>query len=476
MNAGSYLKSFKLPKRHIAVLYVDDHPETLHVFKTLFRRSFTIHTAQNIAEAQQMLQEQLIHVIVCDQRLEDVLTGLDFLEQVQEQYPYITRILLTGEMEMNIAIEAINRGEVFRYLEKPWDEQTMLNTLNLGYEHYVEKHNKDTQLHQYATLFDDASDPIIMLDSNLTILQANNAMQQILGVDKEEIINTSLGDYGKLSISKAKLIKQLTTVDTLKDIEINIKGEEGVRNCLISFTLFEVNNNRLFNAILKDLSKQKEMQRAILNAIINTQEEERERLASDLHDSIGQKISAVKFYINALKSVLPLDDQAVDLFKKSEDTIDSTATELRDICYELKPRSIERYGLIKATEELLDKLSINQVLDISFDYSDELPSLPTNTSIALFRIIQEFINNTLRHAKASQIDILFDQDDDGQNMILKMRDNGIGFDLEKLEDKRGLGLHNVQSRVEALQGQFDIKTALDEGMIFSILIPLKGSN
>src|SRR5215216_3205347 len=103
----------------VGVLYVDDEINNLNSFKAAFRRSFNIYTAQSAAEGWQVLQSYEIGVIITDQRM-PVTTGIEFLESVSPLYPDTIRILLTGFSDINAVMEAINRGQVYKYLVKPW--------------------------------------------------------------------------------------------------------------------------------------------------------------------------------------------------------------------------------------------------------------------------------------------------------------------------------------------------------------------
>ena len=119
----------------INVLYIDDEPHNLLSFKASFRRDFNIFTAESAEEGRAMLKQNEIHVILSDQRMPK-MTGIEFFESILEMYPNPIRILITGYTDINAVIDAINRGQVYKYLTKPWSEIDIKNSVDKAYEVY----------------------------------------------------------------------------------------------------------------------------------------------------------------------------------------------------------------------------------------------------------------------------------------------------------------------------------------------------
>jgi response regulator RpfG family c-di-GMP phosphodiesterase len=122
-------------KALINILYVDDEVNNLHSFKAAFRRDFNVFTAESAAEGRKILDTEVIEVIVTDQRMPG-MTGVEFLESIIPVYPDPIRILLTGYTDIQAVIDAINKGQVYHYLTKPWEEQQLRNIINKAYEVY----------------------------------------------------------------------------------------------------------------------------------------------------------------------------------------------------------------------------------------------------------------------------------------------------------------------------------------------------
>ncbi|PST83544.1 two-component system response regulator [Pedobacter yulinensis] len=127
----------------ISVLYVDDEVHNLNSFRASFRRIFRVHTAESAAEGRKILEQHPVQVIITDQRMPH-MTGIEFLAWIIPDFPDPIRILLTGYADINAVIDAINLGQVYKYLQKPWTEDDLRITIEKAHELYMlRKENKD---------------------------------------------------------------------------------------------------------------------------------------------------------------------------------------------------------------------------------------------------------------------------------------------------------------------------------------------
>lgn len=124
--------------KKISVLYVDDEENNLFSFKAVFRVKYQVYTAISGDEALKILGEKPIEIIITDQRMPN-MTGVEFLEKVIELYPDPMRLLLTGYADMNAVVDAVNKGKIFHYLSKPWNEEELDITINRAYDAYLQK-------------------------------------------------------------------------------------------------------------------------------------------------------------------------------------------------------------------------------------------------------------------------------------------------------------------------------------------------
>lgn len=122
--------------QYFNILYVDDEVHNLNSFKAVFRRTFKVFTAESASAARKLLDENEIHLIITDQRM-PATTGTEFLESIMKDHPNPVRILLTGYADINAVVDAINKGKVFKYIQKPWDEEQLKQTITEGLELYL---------------------------------------------------------------------------------------------------------------------------------------------------------------------------------------------------------------------------------------------------------------------------------------------------------------------------------------------------
>ena len=129
--------------QHIHILYIDDEVHNLNAFKASFRRLYSVFTAASAEEAEKLLQEHEFHIIISDQRMPK-MTGIEFFESILERYPEPIRMLLTGYADINAVVDAINKGQVYKYFSKPWNEEELKHNIDKAFEVYsLRKENKE---------------------------------------------------------------------------------------------------------------------------------------------------------------------------------------------------------------------------------------------------------------------------------------------------------------------------------------------
>ncbi|GAA0550901.1 sensor histidine kinase [Chitinophaga japonensis] len=208
------------------------------------------------------------------------------------------------------------------------------------------------------------------------------------------------------------------------------------------------------------------LQRERITAEITILENERKRIATDLHDSAGPLLSTVKLILNSIDVQSEHDKKIIE---KSSRYIDETITNLRQISHNLLPNALERKGLVEATREFIQQVSEQQSLAIELRCNGDIRVQPEK-AIHIFRIIQEIIQNTLKHARASQLRISLSQDD-GQ-LLLLVRENGAGFDVKKAKTtSAGLGMKSLEIRTDIMHGSLAIESAPGQGTQYFIKIP-----
>jgi len=218
--------------------------------------------------------------------------------------------------------------------------------------------------------------------------------------------------------------------------------------------------------IARDLERQKletDHQKKMLQAIIENQEAERKRVAHDLHDEVGALLTASKLYFNQL-SPGRAEEQLVVISGKVNLLFDEMMTSIRRISHDLRPIVLENFGLLEAIEDVQQKVGAS---GIAVDFTHQLTfSIHRDGEVMLYRIIQELISNTLKHARASRIAIHMEEFSDRMELVYS--DDGIGF--QSLGAHQGLGLKSIESRLSLLEGNLQRKQTA-KGVHLVIQIP-----
>lgn len=220
----------------------------------------------------------------------------------------------------------------------------------------------------------------------------------------------------------------------------------------------------------KELEKKEmelEYQKEIIHATILTQEKERKRIAQDLHDEISSKLNVILLNSNFLNDGELTQDEYKNVNNRIIKVTKTTIGTARKIAHDLLPPILGKFGLQSAIDELVDEYNLSKTVKIDSNIYYPEKRLSSTQELHVFRIIQELINNSIKHGQAENIDINFNEKD--QELNLNYRDDGIGFSTEVFEEKKGLGMKNIESRVELLNGDLLIKSAVNEGIEVSII-------
>lgn len=203
-------------------------------------------------------------------------------------------------------------------------------------------------------------------------------------------------------------------------------------------------------------------------AIIKAEEKERTRIAKDLHDGLGQLLSTAKLNVASLEESVLSEDKY--LINNAGELIDNAVTEVRNISHNLMPLALTRLGLISAVEELTSKMNASGLLNVHFKSEGIKVRLNSSVEIAVYRVIQEILNNTIKHSQAKEVYVLLKKSNN--RLHLEISDNGIGFDTQEIEKSKGIGWKSIFSRVEMLNGSIDVSSNKYKGTNLTVSIPL----
>lgn len=264
-----------------------------------------------------------------------------------------------------------------------------------------------------------------------------------------------------------------------KDLQLRKRTNE--RNLLTSIAvtiavlvlmLFVITRQRLMKdriIRIKEIERLKEEKLALAaKSLVEGQEEERKRVASELHDGLGILLSTVKLQFTSIKEALPAKSE---LLNRASELLERASGDVRRISHNLMPGNLVRFGLFDALEDLFESLRDGKLIHAELHVKGSEKRLPENHEIMIYRMAQELVNNTLKHARASNISLLINNMPD--EVILHYADDGAGFDPEDIGDGGSLGLRSIRSRVDFLNGDLQIESSPGKGAAFFIHIPLE---
>ena len=250
---------------------------------------------------------------------------------------------------------------------------------------------------------------------------------------------------------------------TIADQQLVIEKERSKTNVIILISIIAVMAGMalyLYYRYRQRARFEKEMQHQYelrMKAIVTTQEDTQQKIAKDIHDSVGQTLAAAKL---AVETGLNKRSDSVEFIKTSS-LIDTACHKIRKISHQLLPHSLRVDGLLPAIDELMDDSFRHTKIEYEFNHHHIPGRLDEQVEINLYRIIQELISNILKHADAHKVSLQFVKNEN--ELILWMEDNGQGFD--QATKKTGIGLINIKSRLELIKGKLNIETEPGNGTI-----------
>ena len=218
----------------------------------------------------------------------------------------------------------------------------------------------------------------------------------------------------------------------------------------------------LFYSLKKAELDRVRTERRVLNAIINTEENEKKRFAKDLHDGLGPLLSTVKMSLSALSEKIK-DKTGITILNNTQHLVNESINTIKDISNNLSPHVLLNFGLSSALSAFTSKINQTKAISIDFKSNMENQRLENDKEVVIYRATCELINNTIRHSGASKIEIELNKHD--KFITLQFYDNGRGFDTSILqsEESRGMGLSNIETRVRSIEGVFILESSPGKG-------------
>ncbi len=387
------------------------------------------------------------------------LSDNKLIEAQQSAAAYLSHILKTGAeydiclayiknasidlklRRLSDANAAIERG--MGYAQKSNSFQLYKNLYSLKKEYYAQTGDYKNA-YQAAQLFQQYNDSVFSEKRN----NALNELETKYQTAKKE---TQIAQQQvKIKQAKTRLIVSIILLVVL------------LAGAVMVYFFFRQRQVLLQNKIVT-IEQQKKLE--LTQAIMDGEEQERMRLAKELHDGIGGLMSMIKLqFTNFKKSRTEIQNDHE--YNAALDLLNTASQDIRKISHALMPSALERLGLVEALEQFCGQAEKSGNLQIDFQHYGLEERLPAKMELLAYRIVQELLNNVLKYASAKEVLVQVSKHE--QQLSLVVEDDGKGFDVETIKNREGIGLHSMQKRIELMGGKMDIDSAVGKGTSINI--------
>ncbi|MFT4024588.1 MAG: histidine kinase, partial [Flavihumibacter sp.] len=345
--------------------------------------------------------------------------------------------------EISQRIAAYGRGHFDRPLRLSGEDEDF-DAIKAGINMLGEELREMMISRDYSnSIFHAVSDMVFLLNGRGTIVEINQSVSEQLLIPASQLVGRSI-NYLSQKTNRSLLAvirRQLLQPYSHTGFEYQLSGNAArPLPVLMSVRYMRQNGARSPKQILvaaRDMSTKIEAENALLRAVIDTQEKERSRLARDLHDSLVQQLSAIRFYLASTQKEAETARRS-KLVARSKKALIEVMDEMRNICFDLMPKTLDEFGLYEAVREACRYNRLPPGVRCQVVPAGGWPRLPAKLEIDLYRIVQEFISNAIRHGEAKRI--RFKMEWTAKDISLLLQDDGRGFDQAGISP--GMGLRN----------------------------------
>lgn len=327
---------------------------------------------------------------------------------------------------------------------------------------------------RFRSLIEKGTDIIVVVNNEGRIAYSSPSIEHYFGITDAENLGKSAFDYihpedlprlvetfmevlsspGKPIFVQARAQSKEAKLIWVEGIVTNLLGVDGVNGVVCNF---------------RDVTERREMEKKIMQASIDAQEREREEIGRELHDNVNQILTTARLYLDCIHET-PAEQESI--IRRSSEIITTAIEEIRKLSRNMTQSYYKEIGLKLSIEDLLENIrQLPEGISVGFDFFlPGEPGLDDKLKMTIFRIVQEQLNNVLKHAAASAVDISIHEE--GAFISLRIADNGRGFDPRK--KREGIGINNIINRAELFNGQVNIESSAGKGCILSVKFQLDG--
>ena len=476
------------------ILVVDDSWLNVDLITELLTdHEYTTVAASSGIEAIEKVKKENFDLVLLDIMMPE-MDGFDVFRQIKllQASNNLPIIFLTARTDSKSLLNGFRLGAV-DYIKKPFSQAELLSRVENHVELKKAKEKIQCELAQrkkveedlknnlqfLEILVDTIPNPIYFKDKSGCYKGCNNTFAKtVFGVQKNEIIGKKVFDFQDIltpELAKLHYEKDMELLKTEKTqhFEEKVKCYNGViRDFVFNKAVYldTQKNVQGLVGVMTDITERKQLQSKILSTIIETEDKERNRFAKDLHDGLGALLSSINIYMNLIEQGKISVDELPVIVDTIKSLLNEAVTSSKEIANNIRPNMLNNFGLVASVNAFCEKLNTLGTIKVLFNSKNFSYKLEQNMEVMLWRIINELINNSLKHSSANRINIKLANSQN--NLKLAYSDNGIGFDVQKALNTQSdsKGLQNIISRVNSINGKVKITSRPGNGVLVKIVV------
>jgi PAS domain S-box-containing protein len=492
------------------LLLIDDDPDVLAALRRRFHKAYNVLVAESGDAGISILKERAIDLIICDQRMPGT-TGVQVLQHALQIQPDAVRILLTGYSDIESLTSCVNDAHIYRYLTKPWDPRELDLIVVRALESYELKRQLDEARLVNARLYQSLERKVadrtqklaealnfnkkVIDNSPLGIMAyrgdgkcvlANPEACAILGAQRKYLLRENFRELPSWNACGAtSLAEKALSSGEILHLQAQMISHQGKAIWLQwIFGNFVNQGEPHLLVMLNDITESKQAEqeiilskqteaglRSLADNLETCREEERIRIAREIHDELGSALTVLKMDLSWLSKQLPGNLSGCrNKTDEMEQHIGDAIKSLRRIINDLRPSILDHLGLLAVIDWQVQEFQQQTGIHCILTLPEEDIDLDEKKSTAVFRIMQAALANINLHAKATQvsIEIITEQD----NLIMKITDNGCGMDFLKMNKLERYGIKGMIERARHFAGEVSLISNPGEGTMLMLQIPL----
>ncbi|HUB61366.1 MAG TPA: PAS domain S-box protein [Puia sp.] len=409
--------------------------------------------------------------------------GLDSYLGLQSYAQKVPIILLTGLTDTKIAPQALVMGAQDYLIKGDFDEKLLGRAIRYSLERIRNLWHLRESEERYRELFNNNPMPMWVFDSETChFLEANSSAVHHYGYTQEEFMSKTLADI-RLNGDLDELREEVELIrgnpdGIQKGIRQHVKKSGEIIYVDIAWHNIRYKNRPAILVLAGDVTERIQLedelneqrisrQKQITEAVILAQEKERTEIGKELHDNVNQILGASNLYIN---TAMTDEEMRQELLERSTELVSNAINEIRKISKSLITPGLREIGLVESIEDIIDDLRVagdKLAIDLDLQNISE-DQIEDRRKLTVFRIVQEQLNNIVKHARATRVLIRLSGEQD--HIVLTVADNGVGFDVSR--HRKGVGITNMISRAELFNGKVEIVSSPGEGCTLTVSLPM----